>query len=232
MHVRFDPADLVPIDEALVAELRTRLAAAGWSPDRDDAFAARMRAAVAGTARIGTERTPPAGWDEGWDATEVGFDAKIMFRPQFTTLREAPRVRIEGQAELEVRDYQAAWPLFARPEEVEYPHFDCVCPQWDNSARTGTRGVVLHNSTPDAYERWLGEVLNRARQRPEAERVVFVNAWNEWGEGCHLEPDTRSGHGYLEATRRALSAVPAGGSNRKQRRARTKIISTLSSKKP
>jgi uncharacterized Ntn-hydrolase superfamily protein len=72
---RPDPADLLPIDEALVAELRTRLAAAGWSPDRDDAFAARMRAAVAGTARIGTERTPPAGWDEGWDAALVGWMA-------------------------------------------------------------------------------------------------------------------------------------------------------------
>jgi glycosyltransferase involved in cell wall biosynthesis len=172
--------------------------------------------------------TVETGWDEGWDATEVGFDAKIMFRPQFTTLREAPRLRIEGQAELDVRDYQAAWPLFARPEEVEYPHFDCVCPQWDNSARAGSRGVVLHNSTPDAYEQWLGEVLDRARQRPEAEGIVFVNAWNEWGEGCHLEPDARWGHGYLEATRRALSAVPARASNRKSRRVRTRIVSTLS----
>jgi hypothetical protein len=72
---RPDPADLVPIEEALAAELRTRLTAAGWSPDRDDAFAARMRAAVAGTARIGTERTPPAGWDEGWDAALVGWMA-------------------------------------------------------------------------------------------------------------------------------------------------------------
>src|SRR4051812_4354807 len=72
---RPDPADLVPIDEALAGELRTRLTAAGWSPDRDDAFAARMRAAVGGTARIGRQRTPPAGWDEGWDAALVGWMA-------------------------------------------------------------------------------------------------------------------------------------------------------------
>jgi uncharacterized Ntn-hydrolase superfamily protein len=72
---RPDPADLVPIDEALTAELQARLVAAGWSPDRDDAFAARMRAAVAGTSRVGTARTAPADWDERWDAALVGWMA-------------------------------------------------------------------------------------------------------------------------------------------------------------
>ena len=38
----------------------------------------------------------------------------------------------------------------------------------------------------------------------EEENLVFINAWNEWGEGNHLEPDLKHGHGYLEATRQAL----------------------------
>jgi glycosyltransferase involved in cell wall biosynthesis len=148
--------------------------------------------------------TVETGWDEGWDATQVGFDSKVMFRPQFTILRGAPRLAIGSHDGLEVRDYQTAWPILAEPEDVPYTHYETVCPSWDNSPRTNSRAVVLHNSTPDAYERWLTEVLARAAAREEDHRVVFINAWNEWGEGCHLEPDQRFGHGYLEATRDAL----------------------------
>jgi glycosyltransferase involved in cell wall biosynthesis len=150
--------------------------------------------------------TVETGWDEAWDATEVGFDAKVMFRPQFSILRRAPRLAV-GNHDLEVRDYQTAWPTLAEPEDVPYPHFETVCPGWDNSPRKNSRGVVLHNSTPDAYEQWLTSVASRAAARDEQYRLVFINAWNEWGEGCHLEPDQRFGHGYLEATRRALAGA-------------------------
>lgn len=158
--------------------------------------------------------TVETGWDEGWDATQVGFDAKVMFRPQFTILRHAPRLAIGSHDGLEVRDYQTAWPILAEPEAVPYVHYETVCPRWDNSPRTTSKAVVLHNSTPEAYGRWLSEVVSRAAVRPEQHRVVFINAWNEWGEGCHLEPDQRFGHAYLEETRRTLArAAHVGNEN-------------------
>ncbi len=156
--------------------------------------------------------TVETGWDEGWDATAVGFDAKVLFRPQFTTLRGTPRLDVGGPASLQVHDYAECWPALAAAPEVPYPHFETVCPGWDNSPRDGERAVVLHEPTPDAYGRWLSEVLERTSRRPLEEQIVFVNAWNEWGEGCHLEPDLRHGHGFLEATRDALLGM-AGRTN-------------------
>jgi GT2 family glycosyltransferase/glycosyltransferase involved in cell wall biosynthesis len=145
------------------------------------------------------------GWDAGWDATQVGFDAKILFAPQFTTLfNSGAEIKIPGKEKLRVFDYQKAWRVLANPAPVNYLRYETVCPAWDNSARRGDEAVVMHNSTPVAYEQWLRSAIARAKKFPAGERVVFLNAWNEWAEGTHLEPDEKFGRAYLEATKRAL----------------------------
>jgi glycosyltransferase involved in cell wall biosynthesis len=146
------------------------------------------------------------GWDAGWDATQVGFDAKVLFQPQFSLLSTVDRLDVPNPR-LRVYDYQKAWQVLANPKPVPYLRYDTVFPSWDNTPRTGERGWVVHNSTPQAYEQWLRLALERALSRPPDQRVVFVNAWNEWAEGCHLEPDHREGLAYLKATRSALDAL-------------------------
>ncbi len=78
---------------------------------------------------------------------------------------------------------------------------------FDNTARKSKwDGVVFHGASPDVYGKWLQDILeiNRKEKREEDNNIVFVNAWNEWAEGCHLEPDMFYGYGYLEATRDAI----------------------------
>ena len=78
-------------------------------------------------------------------------------------------------------------------------------PSWDNSPRRRERAHVFLNGSPEAYRRWLEAMVQQTRQlRFGDERLVFVNAWNEWAEGNYLEPDQEHGHAYLEATARAL----------------------------
>ena len=149
------------------------------------------------------------GWDAGWDATEVGFDAKILFQPQFSLLQTVPQLDVDGPEDLRVFDYEQAWPVLSRPDPVPYRRYETVCAGWDNSPRTGERGWVLHDSTPEAYEQWLRAAVERALHEPPEHRLVFLNAWNEWAEGAHLEPDQRHGLAYLEATRRALESADA-----------------------
>ena len=81
--------------------------------------------------------------------------------------------------------------------------FRTVFPSWDNTARTGPRALITLNGTPANYEFWLQQaVLSTQRDFPKQERFVFINAWNEWAEGCHLEPDRCYGRAFLEATER------------------------------
>jgi hypothetical protein len=71
-----------------------------------------------------------------------------------------------------------------------------VMPGWDNTARRGTQAYVFHGGNPVSFRRWLSRAAAAASP---AGRMVFVNAWNEWAEGAHLEPDARFGRANLEA---------------------------------
>jgi lipopolysaccharide biosynthesis protein len=90
------------------------------------------------------------------------------------------------------------------PGHVEYRN---VMTGWDNTPRRQDTSYAFEYSCPGAFQAWLEEAIRVTReQHSEGERIVFINAWNEWGEGTHLEPDRRFGHRYLEATRNALEA--------------------------
>ena len=71
--------------------------------------------------------------------------------------------------------------------------------------RKDGNATILHNSQPERYEHWLNTVVQRELLNPDSDRVVFINAWNEWAEGNHLEPCQKWGHAYLEATHRVLN---------------------------
>lgn len=95
-----------------------------------------------------------------------------------------------------------AWPS-------EYLKFPTVFPSWDNSARRKS-ATIIQNDNPDLYGRWLKWAIKNVQSYPESEQLVFVNAWNEWAEGCHLEPDCKHGHQFLEQTRKAIDSTGSG----------------------
>lgn len=85
----------------------------------------------------------------------------------------------------------------------------CVMPSWDNSPRKRVDADVYQNLDPDRYGRWLQAAALSRAPAPKDQRLVFINAWNEWAEGCHLEPDQRFGTDFLKATWQALKAADA-----------------------
>lgn len=87
----------------------------------------------------------------------------------------------------------------------DYTLFPGVVPAWDNTARRMNKGRIFTGSSPELYEQWLKNSCNFVREAyPSHLRYVFLNAWNEWAEGAHLEPSQAAGYSYLNATTRAL----------------------------
>jgi len=107
-----------------------------------------------------------------------------------------------------VRSYDAIIEQSLNEPQSTFPLIKTVSPHWDNDARREGRGMVLHGSTPELYEKWLNGVIDRACDQPfYGEPIVFVNAWNEWAESAYLEPDVHFGHAYLNATQRAVHGL-------------------------
>lgn len=160
-----------------------------------------------------------AGLSEPYLVHVRSFDPKSSVMPGFDAAVEFPphglAVSYNGDLEManpEFRGRLYDYPLTARAfQRAFYPGetvFRTVMPSWDNTARRQNDSDIFIGATPERYERWLTEAIRETRELKFGdERLVFINAWNEWAEGNHLEPDKRFGHGYLEATGRALNAA-------------------------
>ena len=75
---------------------------------------------------------------------------------------------------------------------------------WDNSARRKENPFILHDSTPEKYRKWLSFIKENYPWNTVPENFLFINAWNEWAEGNHLEPCQKWGTEYLEITKESL----------------------------
>lgn len=147
------------------------------------------------------------------DPTVLGFDAGVQFQPD--SLRLGRRVRPSAPGRIARRllrphspyrnhaiyEYQEMVELALNQDDPAYKRFPCVAPSYDNSPRKKYGAFIMRGSTPALYQRWLRAVVERFEPYSPEENLLFVNAWNEWAEGNHLEPCQRWGHGYLSAHR-------------------------------
>jgi lipopolysaccharide biosynthesis protein len=92
----------------------------------------------------------------------------------------------------------------------QYPNyklFPGVSPGWDNSSRrVGRKATIFKNGTPEVFRKWIRNKLTHFTPYSREENFLFVNAWNEWAEGNHLEPCEKYGLAYLEILREELTA--------------------------
>ena len=154
---------------------------------------------------------------QGVDPAAFGMDGAIEFPPHKLT-KTLPDINHTLQyldIEFEGKAYRYDDVVRQSLDEpsATFPLIKTAVPSWDNDARRQGQGLVLTDSTPQKYQSWMSELVDRAIKSPFfGEPVVCVNAWNEWCEAAYLEPDLYYGSAYLNATARALigTAVDAG----------------------
>jgi len=153
--------------------------------------------------------------------SELGLDASIQFPPlltRSTDVRSTKDLQCSQGFRGHIHDYRELAALNAFPDEKEGKIFSGICPSWDNTARRKERATSWINSSPENYYLWLKVIVDRTRKIFSLqERLIFINAWNEWAEGCHLEPDEKYGYAWLNATRKALCSSETINQSRRPR---------------
>jgi hypothetical protein len=149
---------------------------------------------------------------EGLDMRRLGMDGTFDFQPKLGFLPEAfddshslqrlERNRSLGIDSANLRLYDAIElrkKMESHRNDLNYPVYPSIFVDWDNTPRRGDKGIVLLKNSPEI----LRDSLEQAQcyldsDKFSGEKVIFINAWNEWAEGNHLEPDIQNKTGFLD----------------------------------
>jgi lipopolysaccharide biosynthesis protein len=155
-------------------------------------------------------------FEAGYPASAIGFDAAAEFQPDwrnFTPRIQSAPARLFHRLGLKedpfslhgVYEYAEIVEKMLSKPPVDYKLFPGITPGWDNSARKNRDGIIFRNSSPQLFHHWLETIVRRFTPYSTDENFLFINAWNEWAEGNHLEPDRKWGTAYLEAVKQATT---------------------------
>ena len=147
-----------------------------------------------------------------------GFDAAIEFQPHATKtntymknrnifprlINKLTRRHLKKDVLPIILSYRSYVEYMCKQSQPVYKRYPCVMPSWDNSSRKKGNFLAFKKSTPFLYYKWLKHVVDNFIPFSKEENLIFINAWNEWAEGDHLEPDQKWGRAYLEMTKKAV----------------------------
>lgn len=153
--------------------------------------------------------------------TIKGFDAELIHHPNFSNIldyetlqknlserrtKKIPSNLFTVNNVAHLYDYENSVYYLKKHTDENFSDksFSTVLCSWDNTPRVKKNATVLKNYSPSYFYKWFCLEIERIKNRNSDEKVIFINAWNEWAEGMHLEPDNSYGHSFLEAAKCAL----------------------------
>lgn len=141
---------------------------------------------------------------------EWGADALVEFPPNGIG-QLIPINRVKGYLNPRFMGQIKNASEFIKEKKYLYEHkcgkyFRGAMPSWDNTARKACTGATIYTGLmPDSFQQWMKDIMLESKKiHSREENMVFVNAWNEWAEGAHIEPDMKYGYANLEAIKNAI----------------------------
>lgn len=126
---------------------------------------------------------------------------KGYYKKMFNLLLERKAI----QFGIEKYDYSKIIKNLYHKEDMREDVYPQLIPRWDKTPRKGRDAQIYYNSTPENFRKSIKYALKRIEHKPEEKKILFLFAWNEWGEGAYLEPDIKYGKQYIDVLREELS---------------------------
>lgn len=144
---------------------------------------------------------------------DLGFDGiNPMGKSRAEMISQGKTLRIARKALQKVLpflpalryDYPRVMRHFYAPEDSWNNVFPTLFPQWDRTPRAGKHEGIYVNATPQNFGRHIEDAIRIVKDKPQERKILFLRSWNEWGEGNYVEPDTKYGHGFLDAIKNKI----------------------------
>lgn len=142
---------------------------------------------------------------------KYNLDYKIKFEPMYSNCHyqdrnwferklTALKLGVKRKDGLTIRNYDKQWRYILEKEDRGGNIIPGAFVDWDNTARN-VKGTAFIGATPEKFKKYMSQLIKQIVNGEYSTNLLFINAWNEWGEGCYLEPDEKNHYQYLEAIR-------------------------------
>lgn len=131
-----------------------------------------------------------------------GAEMKTMGSYLKKRIRDVLSGRFE--AVVSTYDYESLMANFKSDDNYKENCFPVITPGYDRTPRAGKNAIVYNDVTPEKFQKHVHETLDYVSNKKMEHKIIFLDSWNEWGEGNYMEPDQKYGHGFLEALKREI----------------------------
>lgn len=142
------------------------------------------------------------------DIRSQGFDAVMTCNQKRAEFRASGKLkkffnacmrRVMSNVHIEKYSYKKIIDNFYTELDAREDVYPQLLAGWDRSPRSGRKAIIYYGTTPETFKYAATKAVELVKNKNPEHRIIFLNSWNEWGEGAYMEPDLKFGKGKIKA---------------------------------